>query len=101
MADKKIFKLTIPNKFQTYLYAGVPILSACDGAVNEIVKKNNIGFTSKNESSKKLITNVFKLYKLNSLQRKNISINMKNLYKKRFDINNQTKKLKKIIFDEK
>jgi len=101
LADKKIFKLTIPNKFQTYLNTGVPILSAAEGIVNDIVKKNKIGFTSKNESSEKLSINVKKLYKLSKEEKQKIKLNMNLLYKKKFKLENQIRKLIKVIFNEK
>jgi hypothetical protein len=95
-----IFKLTIPNKLQTYIYTGIPIISSCDGIVNNIIQKYKIGFTSKSESSNQLYKSIIKLFKLNFSERKKIKSRMKKLYKKRFNINIQSQKIIKIIFNE-
>jgi len=93
----EIFSLTIPNKFQTYLYAGKPIIISADGEVANIAKRNNVGLTSPAENYFKLKKNIIHLSKLNSKEIYKIKINCKKLYKNSYDINKQTRKLIKIM----
>lgn len=43
LADKPVFRLTVPSKFQMYLSVGKPILCAAEGEVRTLVKNFNIG----------------------------------------------------------
>tara|TARA_B100001250_G_C19736770_1_gene761112 strand:+ start:121 stop:1335 length:1215 start_codon:yes stop_codon:yes gene_type:complete len=97
LKKNNIFSLTIPNKFQTYLYAKKPILVSANGEVAKLTRKNNVGFTSPAENSKKLKDNIVKLYKLNTKQINKIKKNCNLYYRNSFDLNKQTRKLLSIM----
>ena len=96
----KIFSQTIPNKFQTYLFAGKPILISADGEVAKLTKTNGVGLISKSENAEKLKNNIIKLKKFSKIKLKRINKNCINFYKKSYSINMQVKKLIKIIENE-
>jgi glycosyltransferase involved in cell wall biosynthesis len=96
LKNEEIFSLTIPNKFQTYLYAGKPIIASVNGEVSKIIKTQKIGFAGRAEDSALLKKNIIKLF-LNKKNLKKISITSKNLYKKNYDINKQSIKLLNIF----
>ena len=96
----KIFSQTIPNKFQTYLFAGKPILISADGEVAKLTKTNGVGLISKSENAEKLKNNIIKLKKFSKIKIKRINKNCINFYKKSYSINMQVKKLVKIIENE-
>ncbi len=79
------------------MYAGKPILVSANGEVAKLTRKNNVGFTSPAENSKKLKDNIVKLYKLNTKQIKKIKKNCNLYYKNSFDLNKQTRKLLSIM----
>lgn len=86
-----IFSLTIPNKLQTYLLAGRPIICAADGELNNIIKKNNIGFAVKAEDHLNLSKAIIKISnfsktKIATFKKRNI-----NFYNNNFEINKQVK----------
>ena len=92
-----IFSMTIPNKFQTYLCAGKPILVSANGEVSKLTNINKVGLTSPAENFLKLSKNIIKLYKMSSKETKKIKYNCLKYYKYSFDINKQTKKLLNIF----
>ena len=96
LRNEEIFSLTIPNKFQTYLYAGKPIIASANGEVSKIIKKQKIGFAGKAEDSELLKKNILKLF-LNKKSLKKVYITSKNFYKKNYDINKQSIKLLNIF----
>jgi glycosyltransferase involved in cell wall biosynthesis len=96
LKNEEIFSLTIPNKFQTYLYAGKPIIASVNGEVSKIIKTQKIGFAGRAEDSGLLKKNIIKLF-LNKKNLKKIAITSKNLYRKNYDINKQSIKLLNIF----
>ena len=92
-----IFSMTIPNKFQTYLCAGKPILVSANGEVSKLTNINKVGLTSPAENFLKLSNNIIKLYKMSSKETKKFKYNCLKYYKNSFDINKQTKKLLNIF----
>ena len=97
LKKNNIFSMTIPNKFQTYLCAGKPILVSANGEVSKLTKINKVGLTSPAENFLKLSKNIIKLYKMSSNETKKIKYNCLKYYKNSFDINKQTKKLLNIF----
>ena len=97
LKKSEIFSLTVPNKFQTYLYSGKPILVSANGEVARLTKKNKVGLISPAENSQKLKHNIISLSKLNFKKIRKIKINCKKLYKKSYDINKQAQKLINIM----
>ena len=100
LKKSKIFSDTIPNKFQTYLYAGKPILISANGEVAKLVKKNQLGLIANAENSERLKDNIIKLtsFKMNKI--KKIRKNCKDFYNYKYNINNQVNKLRKIMENE-
>ncbi len=96
--DGKSLNKTIPGKFQTYLSFGKPIIICSNSFLNNIIKKNNIGFTSKINDTKSLVENINRISLLNQSQKKKIYLSSKKLYEQNFEINNIVKKLIKIIY---
>jgi len=96
LKNEEIFSLTIPNKFQTYLYVGKPIIASVNGEVSKIIKKQKIGFVGKAEDSKLLKKNILKLF-LNKKKLKKIATISKNFYKQNYDIDKQSGKLLNIF----
>lgn len=92
-----IFSLTIPNKLQTYLLSGRPIVCAADGELNNIIKRNNIGLAVRAEDYINLSKAILKISNFNKTQiasyrKQNISF-----YNNNFEIDKQVKLfLKKI-----
>ena len=97
LKKSKIFSQTIPNKFQTYLFSGKPILVSANGEVAKLTRNNKVGFTSPAEDSIKLVDNAIKLYKLNKKDEKKIKQNSLKFYENSFNINKQVNKLIKIM----
>lgn len=97
LKKSKIFSQTIPNKFQTYLFSGKPILVSANGEVAKLTRNNKVGFTSPAEDSIKLVDNAIKLYKLNKKNEKKIKQNSLKFYENSFNINKQVNKLIKIM----
>lgn len=89
----KIFSQTVPNKFQTYLFAGKPILVSANGEVSKLTRNNKVGFTSPSENSNKLLQNIIKLYNLDEKNLHKFKKNSSKFYKNSFDINKQLKKM--------
>lgn len=96
----KVLSQTIPNKFQTYLYAGKPILIAANGEVAKLTKYNRVGLVSKAESPEDLKNNIIKLKKFNKVKLKQINKKCINFYKNSYDINLQVKKIINVMTNE-
>ncbi len=84
LVSKEIFKLYMPAKFQTYLSFGKPIVSSCDGVINDLVSKNNCGISCKSSNSNEL-SNAFRtLINSNKSKLKTYSYNSLNLYNSQY-----------------
>ncbi len=86
--------VTLPAKFQTYLSYGKPIFSFSGNIVEEIVKKNNIGFILKKKNCKEII---YKFSKMHTRKQNLINKNCKNLFYKYFELRENTYNLLQII----
>ena len=93
----KIFSQTIPNKFQTYLYAGKPILVSANGEVAKLTNKKKVGLVSKSENSDELKKNIIQITKYNARMLKRINKNCINFYKDSFSIDMQVTKIINIL----
>ena len=92
-----IFSLTIPNKFQSYLLSGKPIICAIDGELKEIINTNKLGEAASAEdysSLSEIVIRYSKLSKseLNKFKKKNIQF-----YNKNFEIDKQVKLFLKTV----
>lgn len=80
LISKEIFKLYMPAKFQTYLSLGKPIVSSCDGVINDLVDKYECGISCKSSNSNELANSFNLLLTSNASQINKYSNNSINLY---------------------
>ena len=66
LADKGIFRLTIPSKVQAYLAAGRPILACLNGEGANLVVTSGAGLAVPAEDAKALAEAVLRLYRMSS-----------------------------------
>ena len=82
LKKSEVFSKTIPAKLQSYMSAGKPILTICDGITSEIVNESKSGLTAKSGDYVKFISNLETITKLSfdelSLMGENSSIYFKN-----------------------
>lgn len=95
-----IFSLTIPNKIQSYMACGKPIIASIDGEGGEIIKDSKSGLVSAAEDSLGLANNLELFLNLSKEDINKMSRNSLNLFKNEFD---REKLLTKLInlFNEK
>ncbi|MGN5979573.1 glycosyltransferase family 4 protein [Finegoldia magna] len=84
LARHEIISYTIPNKLQSYLAMGKPIIGSIDGQVNKIIQENNIGFTSNSENAEKLAENILRFSKLDRKQISKLKQNSLRFYNDNF-----------------
>lgn len=97
LKNSEIFSHTIPNKFQTYLYVGNPIIVSANGEVAKLTKKMRVGLISKSEDADQLKNNIIKITKLNKNKIKKINKNCSYFYKSSYSIEIQIKKIIKSL----
>ena len=116
MSEKKLYKIllnsdalfltlnkgdalnnTIPGKFQTYLPFGKPLISNSIGAVNDIIRKTNIGYTNSPGDNRTLLQNLFKIKKMTLYEKKNIYKRSYLLYLKYFELQKNINNLNTIF----
>lgn len=86
--------VTIPAKFQTYLPYGKPIFCFPNNILENIIKKNNLGFILKDSNFKEVI---YKFIKMPKTMKKKINNNCKNLFIKKFELKKNTHNLETFI----
>jgi glycosyltransferase involved in cell wall biosynthesis len=64
LADREIFKATIPSKVQAYLAAGRPILASLNGEGAELVSAAGAGLVVPAEDARALAAAVLELYSM-------------------------------------
>jgi glycosyltransferase involved in cell wall biosynthesis len=64
LLDKNIFNLTIPNKIQSYLALGKPIIGSINGAGAKVIKDANAGMVCPPEDSIMLAEKILEMSKL-------------------------------------
>ena len=79
------FNVTVPGKFQSYLVFGKPILGFIDGATNELINDNNIGFAADPSKPENILDIVVKLVATSSEERKQMGECARKLADKEFD----------------
>lgn len=84
LADKEIFRLTIPSKVQAYLAAGRPVIACLNGFGAEIVSDAGAGVTVPAEDGAGLARAVRALYDLPENERAAMGANGRLYYKKNF-----------------
>ncbi len=75
LAKEEIFSMTIPDKLQSYLAAGLPIIGALDGEGAEVIRIADAGFTCSAGDAIGLATAVKKMSELSASERKDFGKN--------------------------
>lgn len=97
LTDNKIFSMTIPNKIQSYLAAGKPIIASLNGEGAKIIEDSGSGFISKSGDVNGLYDNLLKFYSLSKKQREVLGKNGKAYFMKEFEREILLDKFEKII----
>jgi glycosyltransferase involved in cell wall biosynthesis len=69
LADREIFKATIPSKVQAYLAAGRPILACLNGEGAKLVTEAGAGLAVPAEDGRALADAILDLYRMSTLER--------------------------------
>ena len=88
-----IFSLTIPNKVQSYMACGKPIIASLNGEGSRIINESKSGITSPAENIDELVNSIIKFKNLSSLQRKKMGQNARNYFLKEFERNSLIEKI--------
>ena len=71
LKDEEIYNLTIPNKLQSYMASGKPVIGNISGASAELIEKSKCGYTV-NPNNPNLLCN--KIIEMSQLDRKSLEI---------------------------
>lgn len=85
LSDKPIFAATIPNKIQSYLAVGRPILACLNGEGARIVEEAQAGLSVPAEDAVGLASAILRLYEMPVLDREIMGKNGRNYFKEHFD----------------
>lgn len=92
-----IFSLTIPNKIQSYLACGKPIIASIDGEGGDIIRDSKSGFVSDAEDSIALAKNIELFLNLSKKELYEMSHNSLNYFRSEFEREKQLDKLLGIL----
>ena len=98
LIQNKYLNSTIPAKMQTYMSLSKPIIASASGEVKKIINESKCGFCVQPENVSLLIKTFKMALKLNSYQKKKLSLNSRNYYMKNFNNEMITNNLKKILY---
>jgi len=84
LKNEKIFNLTIPNKIQSYLASGKPILASLNGEGAKVIDDSNSGYTSGSEDYLGLAENILLFSELSEKERRKLGENGKKYFKENF-----------------
>jgi glycosyltransferase involved in cell wall biosynthesis len=87
LADKEIFRLTIPSKIQAYMAAGRPIIACLNGSGAEIVLEAGAGVTVPAEDASSLAKAVMTLYSMPEQERLEMGARGRKYYEEHFSHN--------------
>jgi len=99
LIDKPIFEVTVPAKTQTYILAKKPILAIINGDTADIVKDNNLGYTTSPTDLKDIETIFIKAIETDKLQIDEFTKNCDNLTNNIFNKNIIIDKLLELTID--
>ena len=85
LADRAIFSATVPNKIQTYMSIGRPIIACMNGEGARLVKEAKAGLAVPAEDASKLSEAILSLYKLTEGELNIIGQNAQSYYRTNFD----------------
>ncbi len=84
LADKEIFRLTIPSKIQAYLAAGRPIVGCLNGAGADIINDAQAGIVVPAENTVALADAIRSMYLMSEKERLTMGINGRRYYEENF-----------------
>jgi len=84
LADKEIFKATVPSKVQAYLAAGRPILACLNGEGAELIRVAGAGLVVPAEDAKALAMGIMKLYRMLPQERETMGVRGRLYYTQHF-----------------
>ncbi|MCK9621265.1 MAG: glycosyltransferase family 4 protein [Methylobacter sp.] len=84
LADREIFRATIPSKVQAYLAAGRPILACLNGEGANLVAEAGAGLTVPAEDGRALAETVLQLYHMPSQEREAMGMRGRLYYEQHF-----------------
>lgn len=84
LADREIFRATIPSKVQAYLAAGRPILACLNGEGANLVAAAGAGLTVPAEDGRALADAILSLYRMSPQQRETMGMRGRLYYKQHF-----------------
>lgn len=93
LQDRPEFNVTIPAKLQSYAGAGLPVLSLCKGAVNDLVSQNKCGVVSGSVSKDAFSEAFLRALQLNKGNCLEMSQNSKALAERQFSMSQVMNKL--------
>jgi glycosyltransferase involved in cell wall biosynthesis len=84
LADKEIFRMTIPSKVQAYLATGRPIIACLKGAGAEVIQEAGAGVTVQAVDASALAQAVKTLYKMSEQERLEMGARGRRYYEEHF-----------------
>ena len=84
LADKEIFRVTIPSKVQAYLAAGRPVIACLNGIGAEIIEAAGAGLTVPAEDASSLAQAVMALYTMPEQKRLEMGSRGRSYYEQHF-----------------
>ena len=84
LADKEIFRVTIPSKVQAYLAAGRPVIACLNGIGAEIIEEAGAGLTVPAEDASSLAQAVMALYTMPEQKRLEMGSRGRSYYEQHF-----------------
>ena len=80
LAEDSIYEITLPQKLQTYMFIGKPILLCVAGEAATILKKGNFGINAKPGDPRSLAAAAIDLSNMSKMELFNLGINGKTYY---------------------
>lgn len=97
LRNYEIFNLTIPNKVQSYMSSGIPIIGSISGSGSEVISKANCGFCSPSEDVDSLVKNIDKFLGLSDKEKQELGLNGRNYFENNFSRDTILKSLKAVM----
>ncbi|MBK9390231.1 MAG: glycosyltransferase [Bacteroidetes bacterium] len=95
LKDSNVFSLTVPNKIQSYLAFGKPVLGMLNGEGASIIEDANAGFSCNAGDYKQLAKNVERLYCSDNILLQKMGENAKKYCTETFNRSDLFKKFEK------
>lgn len=92
-----VFRGTIPSKLQGSLSAGIPVLSAVNGDVRELVSKHQLGFTAESENTVSIAAAIRKAIYSTTPERNQLSANAKAFYESNMSASTGTGRIEHLL----